>query len=50
MVHTAKKHSITDKEAVVVLINRALEISQSDNVDPYFDLFSDDARCMMPSR
>ncbi len=50
MVHTAKKHSITDEEAVVALINRALEISQSDNFDPYFDLFSDDARWMMPSR
>lgn len=38
-----------DEEVVQALIDRALEITQSDDFDRYFDLFTDDARWMMPS-
>lgn len=38
-----------DDEKVRALIDRALEIIQSDDFAPYFELFTDDAHWMMPS-
>ena len=49
MADPALKQVIGDEAAVVALIDKALEITQSDDFNPYFDLFSDDARWMMPS-
>ncbi len=49
MADPALMQKIEDEEAVTALIDRALEITQSDDFDPYFDLFSDDAHWMMPS-
>ena len=49
MADPALTQAIGDEEAVVALIDRALKITQSDDFDPYFDLFTHDARWMMPS-
>ncbi len=38
-----------DDDEVKLLVLRALEIIRSDNFEPYFDLFTDDAIWMMPS-
>ena len=50
MADPAFTQAIADEESVRALIDRALEITQSDNFAPYFDLFTDDAHWMMPSR
>ncbi|MDK1024700.1 MAG: nuclear transport factor 2 family protein [Gammaproteobacteria bacterium] len=49
MADPAFTQAIADEESVRALIDRALEITQSDNFAPYFDLFTDDAHWMMPS-
>ena len=49
MADPALTQAIADEEAVRALIDRALEITQSEDFDPYFDLFADNAHWMMPS-
>lgn len=50
MVAPALLKTSDDYDNVKSLILKALDVIRSDNFDEYFDLFSDDAVWMMPSR
>ena len=49
MSNPALTETSTGREAVIELVSQVLKITQSDNFDPYFDFFTDDAHWMMPS-